>query len=201
MSKRLLLVRHGQIEAGYLGRFIGSTDVGLDPTGLAQAAALAARVARYQPDLCYCSPGRRCRETAAAMHLELPLHLEVRLHEVDFGEWERQTFEAISRAHPDLVARWMSFTPEFTFPGGENLGEFIRRVRGAAEWLRYTDVPTVLAITHGGVIRMMLCQLLGLDLRKYVAFDVGYASLAVIDLFEDGGVLAALERGDMASHV
>jgi len=31
-------------------------------------------------------------------------------------------------------------------------------------------------------------------LRKYVVFDVGYASLAVIDVFEDGGVLTALER-------
>ncbi len=201
MTKRLLLARHGQIEAGYHNHFIGSTDVGLDATGRAQAAALAARVARFQPDLCYCSPGRRCRETAAAMQLELPLHLEERLREVDFGEWEGRTFDAISRAHPELVARWVSFTPDFTFPGGENLGEFVLRVRGAAEWLRYTDVPTVLAITHGGVIRMMLCQLLGLDLRKYVAFDVGYASLAVIDLFEDGGVLSALERGETTPHL
>ena len=55
----------------------------------------------------------------------------------------------------------------------------------------------MLVVTHGGVIRTMLCCLLGLELQKYVAFDVGYAALAVIDLFDGRGVLTALKRTDV----
>ena len=194
MIRRLLLVRHGRIEAGHQGQFIGATDAALDAQGESQVRSLAARVRRFGPEICYCSPLQRCRQTAAALVPDLSTRFEDRLREIDFGEWERRTFEDIARDHPAQVAQWAAFAPAFTFPGGENLAHFVQRVRGAAEYLRHTDARTVLAITHGGVIRLMLCHLLGLDLRKYVVFDVGYASLAVIDVFEDGGVLTALER-------
>ena len=194
MIRRLLLVRHGRIEAGHQGQFIGSTDSVLDAVGESQVRALTGRVQRLRPEVCYCSPLQRCRQTASAMVPDLPLSCEKRLREIDFGQWERRTFEDVARDHPAQVAQWAEFAPEFTFPGGENLAHFVQRVRAAAELLCHTDAQTVLAVTHGGVIRLMLCHLLGLDLRKYVVFDVGYASLAVIDLFEDGGVLTALER-------
>jgi len=56
----------------------------------------------------------------------------------------------------------------------------------------------VLAVAHGGVIRTMICHLLGLEPHRYVAFDVPYAALAVIDVFDGRGVLAALERLEVA---
>ena len=42
----------------------------------------------------------------------------------------------------------------------------------------------------------MICHLLGLEPRHYVAFDVPYCGLAVIDLLDGKGVLAALERSN-----
>ena len=56
----------------------------------------------------------------------------------------------------------------------------------------------MLAVTHGGVIRTMICHLLGLEPRNYLAFDVPYSAMAVIDLFDGRGVLAALVRPEMA---
>jgi alpha-ribazole phosphatase len=194
MTRQLLLVRHGRIESGHQGQFIGSTDPVLDAHGESQVQSLAARVQEFHPDICYCSPLQRCRQTASALAADVAIRCEQRLREIDFGQWERRTFEDVAQHHPEQVAQWAEFAPSFTFPGGDNLAEFVQRVRAAAELLCHTDARTVLAVTHGGVIRLMLCHLLGLDLRKYVVFDVGYASLAVIDLFEDGGVLTALER-------
>ena len=52
----------------------------------------------------------------------------------------------------------------------------------------------VLAVAHGGVIRSMICELLGLDARCYVLFEVGTASLTTIELFGDKGVLAELNN-------
>ena len=48
----------------------------------------------------------------------------------------------------------------------------------------------MLAVTHGGVIRAMICHLLGLEPRNYVLFEVDYAAVVVLHLFDGKGVLA-----------
>jgi alpha-ribazole phosphatase/probable phosphoglycerate mutase len=47
-------------------------------------------------------------------------------------------------------------------------------------------------MTHGGVIRTMICLALGLDAKNYLLFDVRPASLTVLELFDQGGVLSGL---------
>ena len=198
MAKRLLLVRHGRLAADHVGRLIGATDAPLDPVGQEQARALAGRVRRWAPQVCYCSPMQRCRQTAAAMVPDLPLRLDPDLREIDFGRWETWTFAEAAAQDPSLVDRWAQMSPQFAFPGGECLGDFVRRVRAAADRLIRAEAETVLAVAHGGVIRTMICHLLGLEPHRYVAFDVPYAALAVIDVFDGRGVLAALERLEVA---
>jgi broad specificity phosphatase PhoE len=100
--------------------------------------------------------------------------------------------------NPSLLDRWAEMDLDCRFPGGETVGGFLDRVRAAAERLIHAQAETVLAVTHGGVIRMMLCHLLGLAPRQYLAFDVPYAVTVVIDLFDGKGVLAALERPEPA---
>ncbi|MCW5210022.1 histidine phosphatase family protein, partial [Desulfobulbus sp. US1] len=51
---------------------------------------------------------------------------------------------------------------------------------------------TVAVVTHGGVIRTMICLALGISPRNYLLFDVQPASLTVLDLFSEGGVLRGL---------
>ncbi|MGO8753596.1 MAG: histidine phosphatase family protein [Thermoguttaceae bacterium] len=196
MAKRLILVRHARIAAAYHGRLIGATDAPLDAAGEAQARAMARRVMHFLPCVVYCSPMLRCRQTAAAMAPELPLTIDPALREIDFGRWENRTFDEAAADDPSLVDRWAAFDPHFAFPNGENVGGFLKRVHAAADRLAKADTPIALAVTHGGVIRTMICYLLGLAPRKYVAFHVPYAAIAVIDLFEGKGVLAALETLD-----
>jgi alpha-ribazole phosphatase len=193
MAKRLLLVRHARVAADHAGRFIGSTDLPLDDFGQSQCRGLAARVADLAPRRCYSSPRQRCTQTAEALAGGLAIALDDGLREIDFGRWEDCSFEQVRSSDPDLVERWATFAPDFVFPGGEGLAEFLSRVRAAADRLIDDPAETVLAVTHGGVIRAMICYLLGLDPRQYVLFQVGYAALAVIDLFDGQGVLAALE--------
>lgn len=194
MADRLILMRHARVEAAYAGRLIGATDAPLDPAGQAQAGALAGHVMRLAPEVCYCSPMLRCRQTAALLAPDLPLHVASDLREIDFGQWENHCFAEAAAADPSLVDRWAAFDPEFAFPGGESVGNFLGRVYAMADCLIQAEARTVLVITHGGVVRTMICRLLGLEPRKYVAFDVPYAAMAVIDLFDGKGVLAALQR-------
>jgi broad specificity phosphatase PhoE len=132
----------------------------------------------------------------------MPARLDDRLREIDFGQWENRTFAEIARDEPLLVDRWASFAADFAFPGGESLQGFLHRVQSAADRLAQDEAETVLAVAHGGVIRAMLCHLLGLEPQKYLVFDVGYATMAVVDLFDGRGVLTALERTDVleAAH-
>jgi alpha-ribazole phosphatase len=193
MAKRLLLVRHARIATTEAGRFIGSTDLPLDDLGHLQSRALAGRAAQLAPQRCYCSPMQRCTQTAQALAGPLAIAIDNDLREVDFGRWENCSFAQVRASDPALVDRWATLAPDFAFPGGERLAAFLQRVRSTADRLVAEPCETVLAVTHGGVIRAMLCYLLGLDPRQYVVFHVAYASLAVIDLYDGQGVLSALE--------
>lgn len=197
MAKRLLLLRHARIVADHVGQLIGATDVSLDPSGKAQAQAMADRVRRWGPQACYGSPMQRCRQMASAVAPGLPLLVDPDLREIDFGRWEKRTVQEAARMDPSLVEHWADFDLDFAFPNGENVGAFLRRVQAAADRLVRAEPQTVLVVTHGGVIRTMICHLLGIEPRKYLAFDVPYAAMAVIDIFDGRGVLAALVRPDV----
>jgi alpha-ribazole phosphatase len=193
MANRLLLVRHARIAADHAGRFIGATDLPLDDFGRSQCRGLATRVGGLSPRRCYSSPKQRCTQTAEVLARNLPINVDDDLREIDFGRWEDCSFEQVRHTDPDLVDRWATFAPDFTFPGGEGLTEFLCRVRATTDRLVEESAETVLVVTHGGVIRAMICYLLGLAPRQYVLFHVGYAALAVIDLYDGQGVLSALE--------
>jgi alpha-ribazole phosphatase len=193
-DKRLVLVRHARIVESHFGQLIGSTDVALDPAAEAQARTLTGRIMRWTPQICYCSPMQRCRQTAAAIAPMMEPRLDADLREIDFGHFETKTFAEAAAENPVLVDHWAAFNPDFTFPGGECVADFLRRVREAADRLIQTEAKTVLAVSHGGVIRALLCHLLGLEPRHYVAFSVPYATTVVIDLLDGKGVLVGLER-------
>jgi broad specificity phosphatase PhoE len=192
MSQRLILLRHARIAADLAGRLIGTTDAPLDAVGQRQARALAAGVRAMRPDRCYASPMLRCRQTVEAVIPGVPVQFEDDLREIDFGRWEKLSFEEAAANDPAAVDRWAAFHPEFAFPEGENLGGFFRRVATVADRLTAVDAPVVLVVAHGGVIRAMLCHLLGLEPRQHVAFRIDYGAMAMVEVFERRGVLSRL---------
>ena len=127
---------------------------------------------------------------------EEPLYDE-RLREIDFGRWELQTFADIAVQDKELLAAWNQYL-DFVFPEGEAVAAFIERVKamftvfsGMAGSIG-SGTDTVAVVTHGGVIRTMICLALGISPRNYLLFDVQPASLTVLDLFSEGGVLRGL---------
>ena len=193
MPLRLILVRHGRVGAEHVGRLIGASDVPLGAAGHRQARALADRVRSIGYDRCYASPLLRCLQTVEAISPVVPIRWDEDLREIHFGRWEQHTFEEAAAGDPALAERWAAFDRELTFPEGENLGRFLCRVQAAADRLTIDDAENILAVSHGGVIRMMLCYLLGLEFRQYLAFHVDYGTLAVIEVFGRRGVLSRLE--------
>jgi alpha-ribazole phosphatase len=196
MARQLLFVRHARIAPRYAGRYVGRTDVPLEPHGLKQAEQLVALLRSRKPERCYCSPLVRARQTADVIcdSIGLPVEVDEDLREIDFGRWEGRTFEEIAALDSAAVGRWAALSDDFAFPGGESVGGFFTRVGRAADRLAADPTRVALVVTHGGVIRGSLCHFLGLPPRHYLLFDVRHATCTTIDLMEGRGVLTGLNE-------
>jgi alpha-ribazole phosphatase len=195
MAVRLLLIRHAATEAGNRKRLVGSTDVPASETGLRELSRLPGVLQQFAPEAWYCSPLQRVRQTVERLREIDPVHREFivdeRLREIDFGRWEMKSFGEIAEAEPDAVRSWLEFD-SFVFPEGEGVRSFQERIRGVLADLSRSGAKEIGVVTHGGVIRTMICLALGLSPANYLLFDVRPASMAVIDLDGAGGVLTGL---------
>lgn len=194
VAKKLVMIRHGALDIQYRGVFIGKTDVGLSAAGRKQATALAGLIRSLNAAHFIVSPLQRALETAqpALAAGEQSFDVDSGLREIDFGSWEGKTFAEISMANPSDVQRWNNFDNDFIFPCGEAISSFIERVRELAQRIAADPAETVVVITHGGIIRFLICYYLGLEFRYYLLFDVQPASLSVMTLYEGKGILNRL---------
>ena len=191
----LLLVRHGRTAANASGTLAGWTPgIGLDDTGLAQAQALAQRLAPVPVAAVVTSPLQRCRETADALRAvpgprnaprPEPL-VEDRLGEAHYGDWTGRLLKELAKeplwrvvqAHPSAV----------TFPGehGESmLGMQVRAVEAvrehdAAVAREHGDDAAWVAVSHGDVIKSVLADALGMHLDAFQRIVVDPCSVSVV---------------------
>jgi alpha-ribazole phosphatase len=194
MTRKLLLLRHGDVGEKYRDQYIGSTDISMSELGQHQVTAVRTWLLSHSIDSCYCSPMKRCRE-AAKIVLEqrnMDCTIDPDLREIDFGRWEGLTFDEINRDFPDDVSKWNEFDKDFSFPDGERIGDFIKRIICFADRLEAESADTVLVCAHGGVIRLLICYFLGLAPWQYILFRVKQASVVTIELFDGAGVLSGM---------
>src|SRR5690348_12273945 len=119
---RLLLTRHGHVEGIKPARFRGRAELALTPTGLAQAEALAHRIARqWQPVAIYTSALQRCIVTGGriAAATGAPVSVAGGLVDLDYGAWQMRTHDEIRAESPDAFALWYDAPQLMRFPKGE----------------------------------------------------------------------------------
>jgi len=196
MVERLILIRHGDLGDRRRGRYIGRTDAPLSAEGRRQAAALAGPLVRLPDGVSvFVSPLRRTRETAKfALGRGANFVVDTDLREIDFGRWEGMGFAEILAADPAAVDRWAALAEDFAFPDGESIGNFRKRIAMAAGRIAADPAGTVVVITHGGVIRFLICHFLGLPDRAHLLFDVQPASISEIRIDGEKGVLTLLNN-------
>ena len=179
------LLRHGEPEGGV--RYRGSLDDPLSERGWAQ---LRAAVGGYRPwNVIVSSPLRRCAAFAQALAGEhgLALEIEPRLREINFGEWEGRTVAEIMAATPEALSRFWRDPVAYPPPGGEPLGDYAALI--AAAWydlLERHSGRQVLVIGHGGMIRLVLRQVLDIPLKRIWRLEVPYATLSRVRIHGRG---------------
>jgi alpha-ribazole phosphatase len=190
---RLLLLRHGEPEENILGRCYGRLDVGLSDRGLEQVRHVADRLAGVRLSVVYCSPRRRALESAELLSLgRCPVRQDPRLSEIDFGRLEGLTYDAAAHQYPDVFRRWMETPTDVTFPDGESFEVMRQRVlQGVRDLLTAQKGQTLAIVSHGGVNRIMLADILGLPATNIFRLEQTYAALSVIDYFDGYPVVRA----------
>jgi probable phosphoglycerate mutase len=186
MLPTLIFVRHGETNWNVEGRLQGQRDIPLNDKGRGQAKRNGETVLARIPGIAgydfVASPLIRSRETMEIARLAMGLdpsayRLDDRLREITFGEWEGFTTAELRRTHPELVAERERDKWRFLPPGGESYALLQERIR---EWVASIDRPT-LAVSHGGVGRVIRTLLLGVDQRKAVAEDFPQDRALVIE--------------------
>jgi alpha-ribazole phosphatase/probable phosphoglycerate mutase len=181
---RLILVRHGETEEAARGRCVGRLDVGLSDRGRRQAAELAVRLREAGLAAIYASTSRRALDTAAPT--AAACGLEVRqleeLCEVSFGALEGLPFEEVEARFPRSWRAWMTSPVTVCFPGGESLASVQERARRAREALISRHAAeTVVAFSHGGPLRALLGDALGLPDPEVFGIAVPHGSAVVLE--------------------
>jgi alpha-ribazole phosphatase len=191
---KILLVRHGTTKLHTGNRFWGKTDIPLSNTGIKQAGQLRNRLAPEKIDAIYSSTLSRARSTAeiiASEHKTDVIACE-ELCECNFGYIEGLNFEEIERFHPAL-AEALNDRTAVAFPGGESLGQLNGRVQSFLRRLeKHKPKETILIVAHGGPLRLMVCNLLGLGLEHWLQIRIDLASLSIVETYPQAAVLDLL---------
>ena len=192
---RLLLVRHGETELQSSLRYWGKTDVALAPIGLHQAEQLRDRLAMERIDAIYSSELKRASDTAdiiAARH-NLRVTTCPELREVDFGRLEGLEFNEIHSQFPEVEQMWLTRNPALIYPDGESLPQFEIRVATFETRLKnHRADETILIVAHAGVLRTLICQLLGLGMNNRWNLKVDLASLSIIETYPEINILCLM---------
>jgi broad specificity phosphatase PhoE len=169
-ATELIVVRHGETVWHAENRYAGRTDVALTERGLAQAADLARWAAGAGLAGLRCSPLGRAARTAHAVAgtTGLPAVTDERLVELDFGRGEGLTAAEMDTRLGAARRRFESDPVRHHLPGGEDPAVAVRRGRAAllAAAGRHAG-GRVLLVAHSTLLRLLLCDVLGIPLSEY----------------------------------
>ncbi len=166
-AARVVLLRHGVTDWNDGGRFQGQTDVPLNDTGRAQAAAAAEVLAGFGITSVVASDLSRAAETAriVAARCALPVTSDPRLQEVNVGSWSGLSMDEVAQTVPDFRPALREGRDFRRSPEGETATEAGQRVALAlldhAE--AAADGEVLLAVGHGLSLRVGALLLMGLD--------------------------------------
>lgn len=189
MKTELFLVRHGEVESRYHRVFGGRIDMDLSEQGGVQASRLANWLATKNFDAVYASPMRRVQLTMEPFQRHFPGQPVVLpgLREVDFGDWTGFGWDEIQKRFGMSALEWLQHLEADRVPGAEPVSQFRLRTGGALQTILSEQAgKTVAVFCHGGVIRMLLAQLLDQSLAWFEKVEIEYASVTWVTIRQEG---------------
>jgi phosphoserine phosphatase len=190
----VLLVRHGHVPGIEPATFRGRADIELTERGVHEARNTAQWIAqRWQPTIVYTSPRKRCIETGSwiARRCNVLTQTLSYLDDLDYGQWQSRTVEAIEKEFPRMYRRWRCAPHLMRFPGGESLQELLARAADALRWAEQRHATqTIVMVGHDSLNRALLMHALGQPLSSY--WTIAQAPCAINEISITGNQPAVL---------
>jgi broad specificity phosphatase PhoE len=196
VTTTLLLARHGETDWNRDGRWQGHADTALNALGREQARELAESLAGEPLAAVYASDLSRARETAeiVARARGLPVVIDERLREINFGAWEGLTTPEVEERFPEAVEAWRMNDGFHEFTGGETYDVMGARVVAALEEIaRAHPGEQVLVVLHGGPIRGLLAHAAGISYREQRRLRAHLANCDVIRVAVRDGIFTPID--------
>ena len=159
-ARAVTLVPPGQDRRSPGPPYSGRLDVELTETGCEQAREVARKLVGKGVDAVITSPLVRARETAQAIadELDIPLTVDERLTEVDYGPVEGLDREGAKEKFGETFDAWRSDPWNSPLPGMEPLPDALERARAVtADALAGHEHPVL--VGHQGILRIVLVAL------------------------------------------
>ncbi|WP_009908601.1 histidine phosphatase family protein, partial [Burkholderia thailandensis] len=130
----------------------------------------AARASRV-----WSSPLARCANVARVLadDMRVPVEIDSRLREIDFGAWEMRSWDAIGC---DALDRWSADLMHSREHGGESAAQFVARVRPALAALA-ASASASWVVTHAGVMRALASHALDVPLEALLARPIAMGGI------------------------
>lgn len=180
--ERLILIRHGETDKNIAGRVHSSHDPEeLNEAGKQQLLQTVQRLKELSPVKIYSSKEKRAVQSAELLAQGLGLSTEAidDMQERDWGELSGMAWSEIKATlDPMTLEERYTYIP----PQGESWKEVEERlITVIGKILNDCPDKTVVVVTHGGAIRILMPYLLGAPKEESFKYDPDNASLTIFD--------------------
>lgn len=176
---KLYLVRHGQTIGNLQEKYIGSSEDELSSQGIMEIKKTKEFIKNICFDRVFSSERKRAIDSARIL-ADKEINCDYRLNERDFGIFENKTYDEICRNYPLEEREWSDNWIGYKVPGGESTEEAYRRVVEFMGLLEKENYDNCLAVTHGGIIRLIYCYILGGDLNNFWRFLSKNGNISIV---------------------
>lgn len=185
MIQKIYLIRHGQTDFSKLRKYCGVTDVGLNSLGVSQAQEVAQVLGGESIQAVYTSPLQRAEQFSRLVSPKREPRIITGLAEIDFGRFEGMTHDELMRTYPTVYPAWLENPFVMKIPQGEVFDDFVQRVKDAWSMIRSDQCTTVAIVSHGGPLRIIVGEVLGLSLKEALRLPFDEASVSTFERAED----------------
>jgi probable phosphoglycerate mutase len=185
---QVIIVRHGQTEWNIRGIRQGNLDSRLTEKGLAQAKALAQRLARERFTALYSSDLGRAMQTAQEVSSVTGHEIitDARLRERHLGIFQGLSGEQIKQKHPEEYKLHRTLGPDYVIPGGESVQQQVARNIGYLNEIGEKHLgETIVVVTHGGVLSGLFRHTFSIPFNAPRRFEFTNAGLNIF-AYEEG---------------
>ena len=194
MGTTIYLIRHGETEGAEACRYKGHIDVPLSANGIEHirklSSFLSGKVGKLESGkvtTIYASGLSRAVKTAEIIAEPFGLKPIIvdELKERNFGEWEGMSFDEIGSKWPDAFKAWADDPLRFSPMGGESTIALRDRVMPAfSKIIAAHEGEAIAVVSHGGVTRIILCEMLGIPLENIFRIEQDFGAMNVIEMWD-----------------